>query len=799
MKESLNITTFPLADDAAIVQDGNYRITVLTDRLLRLEYSKEGVFENHSTQTVLNRNFSVPEFTSEKTEKGLSVTTKYLKLAYDGKAFSKKGLTIEVTDDKTGKTGKWHYGKSGAEGGNLFGTIRTLDDVEGSCKISDGLMSLEGWGVLDDSHSLTIMEDGWVALRQHQEEDIYFFGYGSDFLGCLKDFYKLTGKTPMLPRFALGNWWSRYYEYSEERYKALMNRFEAENIPFSVAVIDMDWHLVDIDPKYGGGWTGFTWNRELFPDPEGFLKWLHDRGMRTTLNLHPADGIRGFEECYKPIAERMGVDIEKEEPVEFDATNPKFIESYLDCVCHPQEEMGVDFWWIDWQQGTKTKMDGLDPLWILNHFHYLDSGRDNKRPLTFSRYAGPGSHRYPIGFSGDTVITWESLQFQPYFTSTASNIGYGWWSHDIGGHTRGYKDDELEGRWYQYGVFSPIMRLHSEKNEFNGKEPWRFKKEIQEVMKDFLRLRHRLMPYLYTMNYRAYKDDEPIVQPMYYRNSWTDDFRKVPNEYYFGSELIVNPITTKRIEGINKAKVATWLPEGTYYDFFTDMVYSGGRMLDIYRGIETMPVFVRQGSIIPMTDRIDTKEIIQNPTDITLRVYAGADGAFTLYEDDNESMNYQKGEAVFTELSLDWAKKSFKIAAAKGNTGLIPNLRNYCVEFHGLCTEKPQEVVACAQGKEIPVTWVYDLNRKILKLTMEECNVTEDIIVTLPSDSARKQNDVKQLVFDFLNQAEMGFGLKKDIFRLFEEHKTVEEIQKELKKMDLQPDLYGAIYEIMMA
>ena len=109
-------------------------------------------------------------------------------------------------------------------------------------------------------------------------------------------------------------------------------------------------------------------------------------------------------------------------------------------------------------------MEGLDPLWMLNHFHFLDNARDGKRPMTFSRYAGPGSHRYPVGFSGDTVVTWESLQFQPYFTSTASNIGYGWWSHDIGGHMGGYKDDELEGRWVSAGrIFSHQPAAQHEK------------------------------------------------------------------------------------------------------------------------------------------------------------------------------------------------------------------------------------------------------------------------------------------------------------------------------------------------
>lgn len=119
------------------------------------------------------------------------------------------------------------------------------------------------------------------------------------------------------------------------------------------------------------------------------------------------------------------------------------MDAYFD-MHHRMEAEGVDFWWLDWQQGGVTRQKGLDPLWMLNHMHYLDSGRGGNWPLTFSRYAGPGSHRYPVGFSGDTIVTWESLAFQPQFTATASNIGYGWWSHDIGGHMFGYRNEELE-------------------------------------------------------------------------------------------------------------------------------------------------------------------------------------------------------------------------------------------------------------------------------------------------------------------------------------------------------------------
>lgn len=445
----------------------------------------------------------------------------------------------------TGNTGSgndvWHYGDPVHD---LKGTARTLDTIDGACELGSGLVSRDGFTVLDDSASLILTEEGWVSPRKKGIKDIYFWGYGLDFLECLKDFYYLCGKTPMLPRYALGNWWSRYYEYTEESYLELMHRFDEEGIPFTVAVIDMDWHLVNIDPKYGTGWTGYTWNKEFFPDPKRFMDHLHERGMRVTLNVHPADGIRAHEEMYEAMARELGKDISREEPVSFEITNPAFLSAYFKYAHHPNEEKGVDFWWLDWQQGGITKMEGLDPLWMLNHFHFLDSARNGKRPMTFSRYAGPGSHRYPIGFSGDTVVTWESLRFQPYFTSTASNIGYGWWSHDIGGHMNGFKDDEMAGRWFQLGVFSPINRLHSTKNEFNGKEPWRYKQEIRSMMDEFLCLRHKLLPYLYTMNYRAHAQDIPLILPMYYKNARSQEAYQVPNEFYFGSQLIAAPITS---------------------------------------------------------------------------------------------------------------------------------------------------------------------------------------------------------------------------------------------------------------
>lgn len=793
MKKYLKIDAYPQACPENMIQGEHYRITVLTKSLVRLEYSPDGIFTDAPTQTVLNRNFPQVSFEVRETPEELEIRTEYFQLNYDKKEFTSHGLSCYALGMPGGNRNAWRYG---VKNENLKGTARTLDNVNGACELEDGILSLwSGCVALDDSRTLTLREDGWVEPRKKGIQDLYLFAYGHRYLEALKDFYYLCGETPMLPRFALGNWWSRYYKYTEESYMELMERFDQEQIPFSVAVIDMDWHLVDIDPKYGTGWTGYTWNREFFPDPERFLKKLHDRGMKTTLNLHPADGIRGFEDCYPQMAEAMGLDPEKEEPVNFDIANPDFLEAYLEKTLHPLEEEGVDFWWVDWQQGTNSKMEGLDPLWMLNHYHFLDSARNGKRPMTFSRYAGPGSHRYPVGFSGDTLITWESLDFQPYFTSTASNIGYGWWSHDIGGHMLGYKNDEMEARWYQFGVFSPINRLHSSSSEFNGKEPWRFKKEVHDTMCEFLRLRHRLLPYLYTMNHRAWAEGEPICQPMYYAypENWDAYGRK--NEYFFGSELIAAPVTTARIENLNVAKTKVWLPEGLWFDFFTDTVYQGGRNQNMYRSIDQIPVLAKAGAILPMTDEIRAIDTEKNPEELTVRVYPGADNSFTLYEDDNITEGYRQGICAVTEMNLNWQEKTFTIKPSAGDLTLLPEQRTWKIELHKVTAEEAVVLVNQTEQKDCCTH-----NGTTLTITLADIRPEDTIEIRLPQNTQVAANPVQQQIFDFLNQAEIDFIAKEKIYQAARHaQETPELLLSELQSMEITPDLSGAIQEIICA
>ena len=803
MQDVYKVETRPVAVQDNVIQGEHYRITMLTEGLVRLEYSEEGIFEDRATQLAFYRDFPKTNYRVIRTEDGIEVHTSRIHLIYNEKAFSSFGLSIQVKGNISAYHSIWRYGADEECPSflpNLQGTARTLDMADGEIPLESGIVAATGYAVLDDSKSQVLLEDGWVEPRKKVIKDLYFFGYGHDYKAALKDFYYLCGKTPMLPRYALGNWWSRYYKYTEKSYMELMERFDEENLPFTVAVIDMDWHLVDIDPKYGSGWTGYTWNRDFFPDPKRFLGRLHDRGMRTTLNVHPADGVRGHEEMYVEMAKAMGVDYEQEDPVICDMANPEYLENYFKYLHHPHEENGVDFWWIDWQQGSQCKMEGLDPLWILNHYHFLDSKRDGKRPMTFSRYAGPGSHRYPIGFSGDTWTTWESLDFQPYFTSSATNIGYGWWSHDIGGHMGGYKDDEMSARWTQLGLYSPILRLHSTNSEFNGKEPWRFKKETEMVMGDALRQRHQMIPYLYTMNYRAHKENLPLVMPMYYDYPEEDAAYRMKNQFMFGSELMVAPITTKRIPGLNVAKVKTWLPEGIWYDIYTGMIYDGNRILDMYRDLNSIPVLAKAGSILSLTNEISGVQAAVNPSSLHLKVYAGNNGSFTLYEDDNETCAYENGDCVkttYTYTETDTAE--FIIGAAQGNISLIPEKRSYTVEFIGFKSGEQDQITVAVNGQRLQTAVSYNTKKQAIVVQIPDIEVTEKINIQVDMTLRQAENKVEERCFEFLNQAEIGFNLKDKIYGLIQSEKRMPALLGNLQAMNLEENLLGLLTEIITA
>lgn len=771
----------PKANEKSIVCGEKYRFTVLTDRLLRLEYCEDGQFEDRATQCVVNRNFPVPSFSVKEKDGVLTIETDCLRLTYRGGKFMRNTLNISYC----GRLGK----RGGASSGVYYfgdenitpfkGTIRTLDGVDGEKELPPSIMSKRRMTHFDDSKSLALTDD-FVSVRKKDIIDTYVFGYPDSLTDCLDAYYALTGKTPLLPRFALGNWWSKYFKYTEKSYLGLMNHFKDEGIPISVAVIDMDWHKVDIDPKYGSGWTGFSWNTDFFPDPKRFLDALHKLNTKTSLNLHPAEGISAHEDCYKETAEAMGIDSKTEENVPFDIADKKFIDVYFDKVLKPLEDMGVDFWWMDWQQGNTSKTEGLDPLWMLNHYHYINSRKNNKRGILFSRFSGYGSQRYPVGFSGDTYVTWESLDFQPYFTSSATNVGYGWWSHDIGGHTQGVRDDELMNRWTQFGVFSPIMRLHSTNSEFISREPWNYSYETHQSMKKFMRLRCEMMPYLYTMNYRAYAKNRPIVMPLYYFYE-TEEAQEIKNEYFFGTELLVCPITHPKDDVTNMGNAKVYLPEGEWFDFFNKYKYSGNRFITAYRKYDEMPVFAKAGAIIPMSGADVNPD--KNPDEIILNIFPGADNSFTLYEDDNLTENYLENHYAETEIKLCWGDKKLVIGAPSGDTSVIPANRHYkiilnCVNDCNVTSSKPFE-----KRYENGAVIIETSQNDGIEFSFDTLCVSE--------------NDYVKKVFDIIYPAKTEHSLKSKIIKSVRE-KSKSEAISDIASLCMDKNLKNAVLEALL-
>src|SRR5271169_5400081 len=324
----------PVADPRAVVTTARARFTILTPQLIRMEWAADGKFEDHASLVFLNRRLPVPEFTHESAPDGRRtiIQTSALKLVYisgnsDGK-FAPDNLSI--TFSLNGKEVVWKPGI--ADTGNLLGTTHTLDRVQGSnAHLEPGLISRDGWTVVDDStrqlfdsddFSFTAGERSpwpWVTARPAGErQDWYFFGYGHDYKRALYDYTRVAGKIPLPPRFAFGAWWSRYWSYSDQELIDLAKGFRSNDVPLDVFVIDMDWHLVfnsqtwwnkdDDASGHPKGWSGYSWNKLLFPDPDQFLKELHEMGLKTTLNLHPASGIQPWEDAYPAMARAMGID-----------------------------------------------------------------------------------------------------------------------------------------------------------------------------------------------------------------------------------------------------------------------------------------------------------------------------------------------------------------------------------------------------------------------------------------------------------------------------------------------------------
>ena len=698
----------PVADPRAIVTTGHARFTVLTPQLIRMEWAADGKFEDHASLVFLNRNLSVPEFTHESAPDGgrTVIQTSALKLVYtpgnsDGK-FSPDNLSI--TFNLNGKEIVWKPGM--ADTGNLLGTSRTLDRVQGAdVKLEPGLISRDGWTIVDDSTRQLFDSDDfsfvageqspwpWVTARPAGDrQDWYFFGYGHDYKRALYDYTRVAGKIPLPPRFAFGAWWSRYWAYTDEQFNQLIRGFHQHDTPLDVLVIDVDWHPTfnevagnDAQDASGHrlGWTGYSWNKLLFPDPDQFLKGIHEQGLKATVNIHPASGVQPWEEHYPEMARAMGIDPATKQYIPYEITDKKFATNYMNDMIHPLEQQGINFFWLDWQQEDKTSIAGLNPTWWINYVFFSDQQRQGKRALLFHRWGGLGNHRYQIGFSGDTISVWDSLAFQPYFTATAANVGYAYWSHDIGGHMPGAIEPELYLRWIQWGSLSPILRTHTTKNPDAERRIWAYPEPYSDLMRESFARRYALQPYIYTEARKTYDTGLALLHPLYY--DWPDAPQSytAKNEYMFGDSMLADPVTQPVAKDSQLAKISVWLPPGDWFERDSGANFHGPVTVQRDFSLSQIPLYVKGGSIVPMQPAMSyTGEKPVDPLILTVfPLQNGQTSQYRLYEDAGDTPGYQHGEFAWTPiqaaLNADGAILTLTVAPTVGHYAGMSNERAY--------------------------------------------------------------------------------------------------------------------------
>ncbi len=655
-----------------IFAGSNYRITILSERLLRFEYSKNGIFLDAPTNFALNRNFPESLFKAEETPKDLFINTKYFSLQYSkNKPF--KGPTFAPDSNlrvKLNGTDKLWY-PTHPEARNFKSISFSLDEFK-KIKLEKGLYSTDGFVMIDDSEGLVIDEKGSLSERFDGNQDFYLFMYRRDFGYCLKDYFNLTGNPALIPRYALGIWWNRDRIYSADDTKKIIQLFNRYEIPISVFLLSEFWHAKDLNNLSK---SGYSFNENLFPNVGEYMEYMHKRGVRIGINLDPADGIKLKDPVYPKFATEL--QIKNGEEIPFKVFDKIFMMVFVKEVIDNLMSFNLDFFWIDYQKNIK-ELEALN-YYIFNNY----KKSDERRGMILSRNALAAAHRYPVLYSGQTIASWDTLKYLPFYNSNASNIGVSWLSHDVGGFKDGIEDSELYLRYVQFSVFNPIFRFSAKRGQYYKREPWLWDIKTYTIVKSYCNFRHQLIPYLYSENYKYHKTGLPIVQPLYYILPEIYDEPIYKNEYFFGSELLIAPITKPKDIVMNRSIERIYLPKGTWYDFKTGKKFLGNKRYILFYTDEDYPVFVKAGGIIPIavldTNRNDTG----NPKKLEINVFPGESNVYKLYEDDGISRLHEEGYYIITAIDYNYMANNYTliIHPFEGKTGIIPKTRDYTVKF----------------------------------------------------------------------------------------------------------------------
>ena len=662
-----------ITNPQVVFKGDNYRISILSERLVRLEYSIDGKFSDAPTILVKNRNFSVPEFKVEQDDKYLVINTKYFMLQYIknkpfvGPKFAPDS-NLKVSLLNTDKV--WFYGQ--AEARNFKGGAISLDNYTGKVNLDKGLYSTDGFVSIDDSNNLEIDSNGFLEKPNAQKVDIYLFMYKRDFGLCLRDYFTLTGYPPLIPRYALGTWWNREKIYSFSDTKELINTFNRYQIPLNVLLLSEYWHLKDKE-NYALYKTGFTFDPSLFPNPQEFIDYMHENNVYVGLNFDPSEGILKGELEYDNVARTLG--ITDTSTIPFNVLDRTLMNAYTNYLINTFLNLGLDIFWLDYKQN-------LEGIQGLSYYYNKAFKNSNLRKLTLTRSPLVAPHQAGILYSGETLVSWDTLKYLPFYNGLAANKGVTWWSHDVGGFKEGTEDSELYLRYVEFSCFNPIFRFSANAGPYYKREPWAWDVKTYTIAKEFCNLRQRLIPYLYTAAFIYSKMGRPLIEPIYYSNPIIYDELDYRNEYFFGEYLLIAPITKPKDATMNRSVERIYLPEGTWYDFSSGKKFIGDKRYVAFYKEEEYPVFAKEGSIIPIAI-LDNVNDTNNPQKLEINIFPGKSSLYRMYEDDGETLNYQKGEYLISTIEYRYNKDLYElnIMPVEGTPAVIPAQRDYKIRF----------------------------------------------------------------------------------------------------------------------
>ncbi len=530
----------------------------------------------------------------------------------------------------------------------------------------------------------------------------YYFIFGPELIDVTRRYSSLTGKPELPPMWALGYQQCKWSYYPESKVKEITSKMRSLSIPCDAIYLDID---------YMDGFRCFTWDKEKFPEPKRMVAELKEQGFKTIVIIDPGikidedypvfrEGIENNYFCRRADGPYMKGKVWPGECYFPDFTNPKVRKWWSGLFQELIEDIGVRGVWNDMNEPAIFEVEGKTFPDDVRHdfddnpcshrkahniygmqmaratYKGVKKFSNGLRPLIITRSAFAGTQRYASAWTGDNIASWEHLWVANMQCQRMSISGYSFVGSDIGGFID-HPTPELYIRWIQLGVFHPFCRTHSS-GDHGDQEPWSFGEEALRIVRKYIEFRYKLLPYIYTTFYQHVVENTPILRPISIYDQYDHDTLYRVDEFLHGDHLLICPVLEPNV----KSRYV-YLPKGNWYSLWDNTHYTGKKEIQANADLDTIPVFVREGAVIPfhpVMQYVGEREIDQ----LTLHVYYGGDGVVSyLYEDSGDGYDYEKGIYNRKKFKTYSTVDTFRMTL-KSNGHFEPTYSTYKILIHGL-------------------------------------------------------------------------------------------------------------------